>query len=305
MPTTSVTTPVTEGEFPTGSDIMLWRPGLDQTRLRHRMVRASLWPTPVALAIAATLLVRCGVQQGSVSVLCISTTVAVLVYVLAGMIARVRYRYCACDHHHARGKTCFLERNLGEYFYRTHDLADLPTATVQNIDRIIAAVRDLHDSTAAAWLNPDDLTNAHLAAWDALQAIDHTRYARQLLTEAHNADDSAGAALALGAEVDALDHVLGEVARYLVDAVTLVRTWANTLRRLDRAERLRTEIDTLPRCVITTAVAHARIATEGIFTSITAARDVLDAGPFAWETTPQSPRRSEVMATIRGARRAP
>ena len=270
--------PVIEGEFRTGSELMLWRPGVERARLRWRAMWTCLFSVPGICAVLGAAVIMHGVQRIGWWVICLG----VLVVCASVLSIWVNYRCVDHDHQHRHDKPCFLDKVRGEYFYRRSDFHDLPPSTVHSVDRIIAAVRDIHISPANAWLDPQQLRDIHRVAWDTLQALDRTRTLRTVMDDPRCAalsDDLIHAQSRLAEVDDALGHILND----LHQAVLLVQAWEQKLAETEVRARLHAELDNLPHGMIAATLRRAESVPANIFAYITAARDITNAGPFAWE----------------------
>ncbi len=270
--------PVIEGEFRTGSELMLWRPGVDRARLRWRAMWTCLFSGPGIYAVLGAAVIMHGVQRIGWWVICLG----VLVVCASALSIWVNYRCVDYDHQHGHDKSCFLDKVRGEYFYRRGDFLYLPASMVHSVDRIIAAVRDVHASPASAWLDPQQLRDIHRVAWDALRSLDRTRTLRYVMNDPRCAalwDDLSHAQSRLAEVDDALDTILS----YLHQAVLLVQAWEQKLTEAEVRTRLRAELDNVPHDMIAVTLRRAESVPESLFAYITAARDLTNSGPFEWE----------------------
>lgn len=276
--------PIIEGEFPAGPELMLWRPGVDRRWLRWR---ATLWPVlrtlgAAALGVVAFALLITGAAPGGFWPM---VPVAVLLTGLSVVGVVVEFRCAEYDHRHRRGKPCRLETDPGAFFYRSGDFRDLPTSTTDSIHRIIAAVAKVHSSPAAAWLAPQQLRDVHRVAWDALGLLDRTRTLRDVLaTQRCTPFDELTLVRSFLTDVDvAVDRVL----TCLLQAELLVTAWEQKLVEIDQRAQLRAELNGLrlatPLAAIGATVQRAEAIPESMFAYITAARDLTNSGPFDWE----------------------
>lgn len=270
--------PVIEGEFRTGSELMLWRPGVDRDRLRWRAMWTCLFSAPGIYAVLGAAAAMYDVQRIGWWVICLG----VLVVSASVLSIWVSYRCVDYDHQHGHDKPCFLDKVRGEYFYRRSDFHDLSPSMVHTAGRIVAAVRDVHVSPASAWLDPQQLRDIHRVAWDALRSLDRTRTLRGVIRDPRCAalsDDLSRAQSRLAEVDDALDNILS----YLHQAVLLVRAWEQKLTEAEVRARLRAELDNVPHDMIAATLRRAELVPENIFAYITAARDLTNAGHFEWE----------------------
>ncbi len=210
--------PVIEGEFPTGPELMLWRPGIDRTRLRRRALCAGPFFPRVVLGF---MLIATGAVPGHVNWLVLA--VGVLLLASSVLAVWIDYQCADYDHQHGPTKPCFFDRTRGKYYYHPSDFRDLPPSTVHSVNRIIIAVRDVHASPASAWLDPHDVREIHHVAWIALRALDRTCSLRILVNDPRYQaipDDLAGAHACLTMVDDTIDGIVDHLdqVRFLVHA---------------------------------------------------------------------------------------
>jgi hypothetical protein len=277
-------TPVAEGEFTTGTELMLWRPGLDRRHLAGRAAWASLWSKPMLRVIVGAGLILAGIREddGSAATwLCLST--GVLGLVTGAVAAWINYLYFDCDHRHSRNGVCFLERIRGEYFYRPSDFIELGPPTVDVVSRITVAVRDAHSNSAAAWLDPQHLRDLHNVAWAALTILDRSRALRDAVDQSRCHGTYNELVRAGEDNLASLDHAVDAIRTYLFDAVALVHALERKLSDGEQRARLHAELRHFPRGAIAATVRAAESTLDGVFAYVTAARDVTHTGPFDWE----------------------
>lgn len=274
--------PVTEGQFQTGTELMLWRPGLDYAEVRRRALRASLFSSSAMHVVLGATVIVLGVHSAPTTIgwLCLSGGVlAVGINVLR---ICVDYRYMDCDHQH---DACFLDKVRGEFFYRPSDFADVDPAVVRAVNHIIGSVHDVYASPGAAWLDFQQVQDIHQVAWDAVHIVDQTRALRAVVTDPRTG--AAGGDLTLAqSQLAMIDEAVEMIDAYLRQAVTLTQTWELKLAEIDLRNRLRVELDTVPHHTIDDALRRAKSVPEAIFIHITAARDLTEAGLFDWEAAP-------------------
>lgn len=290
--------PVSEGEFPTGPELMLWRPGLDLRRLRRRTV---LWPALRTFAAAAL---------GEIGIAALVTDevprefwlMIPLSIVLTGasaVAAAVDYRCVEYDHQH---RPCWLERSPGRFFYRMGDFPTLPPATLDHLRRIITAVHRIHLSPAATWLNPQQLHDIHQMAWGTSHILYRTQALRDVLVDPR-CTQFVEAAHARS-QLATVDDVVERVLTSLLQAELLVTSWEQKLADMDLLGRLRKELNQATWETIVLTRQQADAVPEGAFAYVTAARDVTSTGPFDWErsashiTTPQDDRRHDERGSV-------
>lgn len=273
--------PVTEGEFPTGTELMLWRPGIDRRRLRERAFDAAVFSSPAICVLLGANLVAMGAlpQQAN----WISRIVTVLILAGYALVVWVYFQCADHDHRHGPDKPCFLDRTRGEYFYHCGDFDDLPQPVVDSTTAVMVTVRGIYASSAVAWLDSQHLREIHQVAWDALRVVDETRELRTLVADPRYyqiiSDDLVDARARLSVVDDALDGILD----YLHQVTLLLQAWEQKLAEADLLSQLRAEVDTVPACAVASILRRAESLAEGVFAYVTAARDVTNAGPFLWE----------------------
>lgn len=272
--------PVTEGEYPTGTELMLWRPRIDRSRLQERAFHAAVFSSPATCVLTGATLVAMGTlpQQAN----WISRVVAVLILAGYALVVWVNFWCADHDHRHGPDKPCFLDRTRGEYFYHRGDFNELPQPVVYSATMIITTVRGICASRASAWLEPQHLHEIHQVAWDVLCAVDGTRELRKLVDDPHYeaaTEDLVDARARLSAVDDTLDGILD----YLRQVTFLLQAWEQKLTEADLRFRLRTEIEHVPARSMAAVLCSAESLTESVFAYVTAARDVTNAGSFIWE----------------------
>lgn len=272
--------PVTEGQFRTGTALMLWRPGLDYNTVRRRALAETLASSASIHVLLGTAVIVMGVAAVPTPIgwLClIGGTLTVGINVLR---ICVDYRYIDTDHQHA---PCFLEHVRGEFFYNTHDFADLEPQVAHAVNRIIDAVHTVHSSPAAPWLGAQQLHDIHQVAWDVVDTVAKTRGLRAVVSV--SAARSAGTDLTLArSQLVKVDEAVEAIDAYICQTLLLVQSWEVKLTEIDLRDRLRLELETAPHHTINDALRRAQSVPEAIFSHITAARDLTDAGRFDWET---------------------
>lgn len=274
--------PVTEGLFPTGTELMLWRPEIDRRRLRLRVLRAAVLSSPATYALLGATLVAIGATPRQISWIFVAA--AVLIVMGYALVVWVNYQCADYDHQHGPHKQCFLDRTRGEYFYHVSDFRDLPPSIGYTVSAIIAAVRDIYASPVAAWLDRQHLREIHQVAWDALCILDRTRTIRALVEDPRYqsiSDDLLDAR----ARLTAVDDTLEGIANCLHQGTLLAQAWEQKLAESELRSQLRTQIDNIPDGLIASTLRRAESLAESVFAYVTAARDVTNAGPFVWERT--------------------
>jgi hypothetical protein len=272
--------PVIEGLFPTGTELMLWRPDIDRRRLRLRFLRAAVLSSPATYAMLGATLVAIGATPRQVSWIFVAA--AVLIVAGYALVVWVNYRCADYDHQHGRRKQCFLDRTRGEYFYHVSDFCDLPPSIGYTVSAIITAVRGIHASPAATWLGSQHLREIHQVAWDALCMLDRTRTLRVLVDDPRYqsiSDDLLDAR----ARLTAVDDTLEGIVNHLYQVTLLGQAWEQKVAESDLRSQLRIEIDNVPDVSIASTLRRAESLAESVFAYVTAARDVTNAGPFVWE----------------------
>lgn len=272
--------PVTEGEFPTGAELMLWRPGIERSRLRERAFYAAVFSSPPTCTLLGTTLVAMGAlpQQES----WISSSVAVLILAGYALVVWVNFWCADHDHRHGPDKQCFLDRTRGEYFYYRGAFDDLPQPIVCSASTIIATIRGIYVSPAVTWLEPQHLHEIHQVAWDALCVLDQTRDLRKLVDDPRYqviSDDLVDAQ----ARLSVVDDTLDRIVNCLCQVTLLIQAWEQKLTEADLRSQLCAEVDNVPASSMASTLRRAEALTESVFAYVTAARDVTNAGSFVWE----------------------
>jgi hypothetical protein len=299
--------PVTSGLFPDGTDLLIWNPQLPSRRWRREAVRASIdgksmrWGAYGVAAVGLGL----GPASGIAAALLILFGLAWLGLAAARLV--IFSSNWEIEHDHPKGKRCRLERRPGEFFYRKRDFADLGPRVASAVAYLIDAVSYLHRTPARSWLDPELPDRVHRVVWEALSCVDRTRAARvlaqKLTAESDEEELAAAARLAIGT----LDEALDELVAHLRACVTLTVAWEQKLRHADLADRVETTVQALQEIPLRSAADDAAELPPAVFAWLTAARDLTDAGPFAWEllspNTPTPQRRDADSATAAEPRR--
>lgn len=277
-----VESPVIEGQFQTGSELMLWRPGVDRTRLRWRAMLSHLVPLPATYAGLGAGVIALGAQAFPGKIGWLLIFIGLLV-VGAGVVSVwVTYQCIDFDHQHDPGKPCFVDKVPGRYFYRRHDFNDLPPSMVYSVGKILAGVREVYASPTADWLDLQQLRELHQLAWDSLCVLDQTRTLRSVV-DAPPGDSVSENLIRARSHLAAVDDAVDRVLTCLHQVVLLVQAWEQKLVDIEARERLRVEVDNVPRDTIAAICRSAGSLPESIFAYVTAARDIAMAGPFEWE----------------------
>jgi hypothetical protein len=278
-----IESPVSWGEFAAGSDLMLWRPGIDRRRIRWRAMVTVRHATTAGYAVLGTVAIILGAHATSRPFWWVMVLVGIVLVAGSVVVLAVQYHCADCDHRHG-GATCVLCRERSRFFYRRGDVADLPPPLVDAVDQLFTSVHSVHASRAAQWLAPEHLRDIHQMAWNAVTVIDRTR-------DLHTARSDPACVGCLDADdehpLTMVDDVLDRVLSCLDQVVLLVRVWEH---KLSCANLLNTALpDTLADIVADTG-RQADALPEAVFAYITAARDVTNAGPFPWEHDPKPAR---------------
>ncbi|MFD2414826.1 hypothetical protein [Amycolatopsis pigmentata] len=275
--------PVSVGEFDDGPDLMLWNPHLFRASRRREALRAMLSARVVLCGLSGIAFVVVGAlrEVGFDAVL----TIVLGALALAGatLAAVVSLAWFEIDHVHKRGQRCRLERQPGEFFYRTRDFTDLGTTTSDTVSEVVEALHQLHVTPARVWLDPALPRHAHVVAWDALRCLDHTRAARALVHEPGTGDKLGQLTAAANGAITGIDRAVAEVAAHLHACIALTQAWTVKLRHAGIQARAQAALDTLPEGWAARIAAEAETLPQDVFAYVTAARDITGAGPFPWE----------------------
>ncbi|WP_020499953.1 hypothetical protein [Sciscionella marina] len=282
MGDTTNTSPVARAPFADGADRLVWNPHLSPAHRRRARWRALAHGEVLITALAGASLVTAGITA--------PTGAAVLVFVLggwtlllAGLTAFDKARPEALAPRHAHGRGCRLASRPGEFFYRSQDFTGLGEPIHGTVCALIDAVDVLHTSPARAWLDPGLPRQAHLLVWETLRCLDLTRHARALAEDLAQEPGSGDLAARVRDALTAIDREIEQVCDCLDDCVTLARVWEAKLRRADLAAHTETTLAGLPEDPLERLHSAAEQLSLTAFAHITAARDISDAGPFAWE----------------------
>lgn len=161
--------PVRYGSFSSGTEPVLWRPGLVRERLCRRAAWRCLTPDAVLYALGGVVTFFIGVANRPLLVLVVAAG-AVLV-VVAVLIARHDYLRFGHDLS-ARTAAWRIDRGRGEWFFRATDFLDRgPAAAAILAAQMIDAVHLSHCGPAASWIGHTHLDAVHRLAWDTLLAL--------------------------------------------------------------------------------------------------------------------------------------
>lgn len=161
--------PVRYGSFSSGTEPVLWRPGLARERLCRRAAWRCLLSDAGLYALGGVVTLLLGVAHRPVHGLFVAA--GVVLVVVAVLIAR--YDYLRFGHNlSARTAAWRTDRGRGEWFFRATDFLDRGPATAVTLAaQIIDAVHLSHSGPAASWIGQDHLDAFHRLAWDTLLAL--------------------------------------------------------------------------------------------------------------------------------------
>lgn len=277
--------PVSVGEFDDGPDLMLWNPHFSRASRRREALRAMLSVRVVLCGVSGIALVVVGAlrEVGFGALL----TIALGALALAGatLATVVSLASFEIDHVHKRGQRCRLERQPGEFFYRTRDFADLGTTTTDTVSEVVEALYHLHVTPARVWLDPALPRRAHVVAWEALRCLDRTRAARTLVHESGTGDKLGQLIAAANGAITGIDRAVAEVVTHLRACIVLTQAWTIKLRHAGIRSHAQAVLDALPEGWAARIAAEAETLPQDVFAYVTAARDITGAGPFPWETS--------------------
>ncbi|OXM44099.1 hypothetical protein [Amycolatopsis alba] len=275
--------PVLNGVFPDGPDLVLLHPAVSARHWRRREILAALRPETVLKGLAGVSVVGFALLAGNGFAGKFILTAVALIVVLAGWRARCavrEYRGLRDDVPRTR-----LRRGEG---WRSRDFADLGPDVARMVRELLAGVDELHRTPARAWIEPALPGEAHRVVWEALCCLDRGRDAHALAEELAT-DPDAGEDLVAAARqaVTTIDHDLDEVARHLRGCLVLTRAWETKLRRTDLTHRADRVLAALPgRTELRGLTSAAEMLPRNVFAHVTAARDLTQAGEFPWERPP-------------------
>jgi hypothetical protein len=160
--------PAQYGTFCAGTELVLWRPGLDHRQLRRRAVRRCLMPDAALYAIAGLLAILLGLIDDPPLLLAVAAG-AVLILVATLM---AHHDFLRFGHDLSENSAAWrTDRGQGEWFFRPGDFTDRSLASAHTAARIIDAVHLIHTGPAASWLDPDQLGRTHRLAWETLAQL--------------------------------------------------------------------------------------------------------------------------------------
>ncbi|MFE5565051.1 hypothetical protein ACFQ68_08670 [Amycolatopsis japonica] len=275
--------PVLDGVFPDGPDILLLNPVVTARQWRRRQILATAHLRTVLKGLACVTAVVIAIVVGHGFAGKFIAAVLVLIPVLAGCCAAGAIR--AYEGLHDDAPHTGLRRGYG---WRSRDFADLGSESAGLVRELLAGVDELHRTPARAWIDPALPGEAHRVVWEALCCLDRSRDARALAEELAT-DPEAGEDLSIAARqaVTTIDHGLGEVARHLRGCLLLTRAWERKLRRTDLTHRTGHVLAALPgRDQLRCLTGAAEALPQNVFAYVTAARDLARAGEFPWERPP-------------------
>lgn len=285
--------PVTSGLFPEGTDLLIWNPHLTARRWRREALRASIDWTSMRWGIYGVAGVGLGLRATSwIAAALLILFGLVWLGLVAGRI-HISYSTWEIEHNHAKGRRCRLEQRPGEFFYRERDFADLGPRVRTAVDYLVEAVSHLDNTPAADWLDEELPDRVHHVVWEALSCVDRTRAARVLAAKLAAEPDEEELAAAARVAIAALDDALDDLAAHLRACITLTVAWERKLRHAELAGHVETIMQSLRQIPLQAVADGAAELPQTVFAWLTAARDLTDAGPFAWELlspTPTTPR---------------
>jgi len=161
--------PVRYGTFRSGSEPVLWRPGLDHDRLHRHAAWRCLVPDAGLYALGGVVALVIGAANRSVLVPAVAAG-AVLI-TAAALIAR--YEFLRFGHDLSlRSVPWRTDRGRGQWYFRATDFLDRGTpAAATMAAQIIDAAHLTHSGPAAAWIGHAQLAAVHQLAWDTLLAL--------------------------------------------------------------------------------------------------------------------------------------
>jgi hypothetical protein len=275
--------PVTEGDFADGPDVMLWNPALTAKRWRSVSIYAFVARCCTTQFVIGLLVLALGIRIAE------SISGALLVGGAGALVLS-----CLCDaamtvicldtdHSHPRGRPCRLERSPGEFFLRGRDFADLGPRAHYAAKQLIDLTGELHSTVVRGWLPSGLPEKANQLAWEALIRLDRSRTARQNGDKLAEVPGEAELASAVAAAVEKFDDDLDELIFELQSCATLTRAWEAKLRHDQFVGHAVVVQDELQAASIGPVVALAEELPRSVFAYVTAARDLMAAGPFPWE----------------------
>lgn len=161
------TSPVEYGNFASGVEPVLWRPGLSPERLRRRAVRRCLVPDAGLYVLGGKLTMLIGITNRPMLLLAVA---AGAVLVMVGVLI-ARHDYLCFGHDlSVRSQRKRADRGRGHWYFRAGDFTDRGSASA-TAARIIDAVHLSHSGPAALLTGQANLAGLHGLAWDALLAL--------------------------------------------------------------------------------------------------------------------------------------
>ncbi|MFD8497674.1 hypothetical protein [Amycolatopsis sp. NPDC059657] len=264
------------------ADAVLWKPGIDPDRLRWktirwRMLRNAVWPWPAAV-------VGFG---GCAIVLSESTAMSVLGIALSLFSVCFAWLIFACDRHDPQWAWTadrLVGARHGELFHQSRDFTDLPCSVAVLVGQIILTTDNLRGHQGVDWLGSCLIDRVHALAWETVSCVDKTRELREWVSAASEDAELAEQVRQAEARLAEVDQGARRVAECLRQVLELADAWTEKLRLIgERAELLNT-FGGLELPTITPAVCAMEEISESVFSYVTAARDLLGGGPFAWES---------------------
>ncbi|SDW73493.1 hypothetical protein SAMN05421504_1011370 [Amycolatopsis xylanica] len=264
-----------------GGDPVLWKPGVDPDRLRWhavrwRVLKDSLWPWPASVIGVGT----CAIAL-SESALMTALGIALLV-----TSACFTWLIFACDKHDLCWKWTadrLMETRRGELFHAASDFNDLPEPISFQVRQIIDYTTKLHGHQGVDWLGACVLEQVHKLAWEIVSCVDRTRELRDWVSAASADDELAEHVRRVEAGLTEIEHGAHRVADCLRQVVELADAWTEKLCLLSERADLLSALDRLELPTITSAVRAMEEIPDSVFAYVTAARDLIGGGPFAWE----------------------
>ncbi|AHH98551.1 hypothetical protein [Kutzneria albida] len=258
------TEPVTHGEFDTGTEWVLWRPGADPVRLRSRALREAVLVRPVPFVLIGLAVIT--FNPGPVPLGWPWLAAEAVIVGLGGCWAWWDYRCWGHDLRSGRHLASRTDRGNGDLFYRAHDFADLPEHCRTNAELLVTAISEIHREPGTAWLDPDHREHLHRAAWDALGVLIRSAALRE--PAQFHQQPVAGVG-----DADAVLSGLGQLDRDVAAVTATVAEAADAVRALNLALCQ----DTSHRLVGVPVLASVRMTTSAVRDQAAAAVDMIGA----------------------------
>lgn len=283
---TPAPSPVQHVHTPHGPELVLRNPEITPRQWRRLHLRAGLRPSPVlaGLATAALAGLAAALSSGAAALGAAGLAGLSLIGTVEACGQRASQALTAHLHHPSRA--CAFNRGPGRYCLSATTITD-HEPTRARVRALIAGLDELHHSPAGAWLDSAVPARLHQVVWLTLLALHRAQPARALADDLADKCDVVDLVARTRQAVNRVDDATEQVLRQLQGALLLTREWERKLQRTVLVARTERTLTAMPdHGQLQVLAGDADTVLHTVFGSITAARDLTDAGPFPWENPP-------------------